>query len=211
MNIVFDLDGTLFNTFVLHHRNMKTVATKFMGEPVSAAKILQSSRSTVSWQMKVLVGEKHYRNAMEEYTKMFNEEVNNGLLTDQIDICGFLQQLNRLGVSVSIFTGRNYQSTCAILKYFMIDHLFSQIVCYSEEHFDKCESFYTDQIFHSDTIYITDSLEEVSCFASLGIDIYFAQWFRQIMVSPKLQQVNTLEQLNAILLEKCKKRGVYSK
>jgi len=159
-NIIFDLDGTLFNTFYLHTSCLKEVYMQIYNTDITDLKILKNNKSTIWLQIQSIFG-KETKMAMNLYILKFCNKVQNGELHDFINVSYYLNKLiTEHKVNLHLFTGRDTITTSSILNYFHIQSLFNTIFCCDEE---KLCSKNISNIFNNmeQIIYITDSIKEI--------------------------------------------------
>jgi phosphoglycolate phosphatase-like HAD superfamily hydrolase len=178
--VIFDLDGTLINTFYLHKESLSYASKEIYGKELSTVKILSARSTTIYKQIYELFGSTDAQKAFFIYQKYFTAGVVRGALEDTIGITSFIKQLSSKNITcLSLFTGRDRETTQAILKYFHIHDCFSKITCCSN-HRNKNDNYYINSVFNpiNDSIYLTDSAEEVSYFRDKGVEVYFVNWYR---------------------------------
>lgn len=177
-NIVFDLDGTLFNTLTLHMDTIKSVYKHIYDQEITSLKILKSSRSTIKLQLRDI-----FRNRLDQawelYIRRFNEAIADGMLTDYADIVKVINQIHHAKKwDICLFTGRDIRTTSTILEYFRISSHFKKVYTIESKQEKMCLENMT-KVFSKDVdhIYITDSAEEVGIVSDFGISSYLANWY----------------------------------
>lgn len=179
-SIVWDLDGTLFNTLDLHIVSIKKSGKIIINKEMSKLEILKNQRGSILLNLYSLFGEKYYNEIQKEYKSAFIELLNKKLLIDSIGIVNFLKEIDKTNEYENyIFTGRDKRTTYEILKYFNILNLFKEIICIDDCNNNKMSKFYIENFFCKLTnpVYITDDTKEVKYFRDNNIETYQVEWF----------------------------------
>lgn len=181
-SIIWDLDGTLFNTWELHKSAIKETGKSILGKEISTLQIVRMQSSLVNQSIFNLFGVECYEEAKKCYVYAFLNLLYNDSLIDTVDIVSYLEILkNKYGVQNYLFTGRDSVTTNEMLKYFSLDKMFKKIICIDNFNYEKKSEFYLHKVFKTlhNPIYITDDKNEVKYFTGFDIKTYHACWFNQ--------------------------------
>lgn len=199
INVVFDLDGTLFNTFNIHIACVKEVVKCMCDKKISTLQLINQNTSTLNSQLVALCGKEKYREAKYCYRKCFCRLIDQGIIYDTVDVRKVLYQFKgQNNIEYNLFTGRDSFTTKVILKYFDIESIFSSIVCCDKMYEAKLSQKNLNTAFPETArnVYITDDLREYKNVKKSGVETYIANWFASV----KYNDIQTLKQIDDLVL-----------
>lgn len=178
--IVWDLDGTLFDTWKIHLEAIRTVYTKLYAERLSALKIIKKQKLTLLDTIENIF-EENFENAFLQYQQEFIHSVVSGNLIDKINIVEKLHNLLAEDSVMYILTGRDKKTTEEIINYFNLSDVFTDIISINEQHLSKKEILSRYNENFQEFVYMTDSKTELEELKDCFKDIKLVKWFESEM------------------------------
>ena len=174
--LAWDLDGTLFDTWNIHCEAIREAYRAVIHGNISLAKLIHCQKACLTDTIRTVFGES-YDEAFLLYQRTFKRLVVENKLEDKIHAYDQLREMADQGYEMCLITGRDAETTDAILKYFSIDSFFQNIYSVNECGISKegILKQYADK--WKDYEYITDSVKEVHEYAEYFADIHFVKWF----------------------------------
>lgn len=113
--VVFDLDGTLVDSWTLHRRCLRCAAvTTGAGEP-SAARMAAAQRPTDAETLRTLVGEDRLAAAWRAYRRALHSALHTEPMPPMPGTEAVLHHLRERGLAVGVCTGRSREDAQALL------------------------------------------------------------------------------------------------
>ena len=174
--IVWDLDGTLFDTWETHCEAIRKTYRRIYDADISMAKLICSQAACLIdtiWN----IFKDNYMEALLLYQDMFIALVSANKLEDKINISEKLYGLVNQGYEMCLLTGRDKKTTEFILRHFSIIGLFEMIYSIDECNNSKKQILQQQPDKWTEYISITDSKKEVYDYRNFFSEIYFVKWF----------------------------------
>ncbi|MGR5979958.1 HAD family hydrolase [Bacillus cereus] len=130
--VIFDLDGTLVNSWKIHLESCKYAYSRVMNKTCSTLLIKRYAMPTEEATLGCLVGEENKERALKFYNKYFLDNLCELFLIPPIDIHNMLEYLKDRKMKLGIFTGRSRETTYALLKYTDLIKYFDVIITSSD-------------------------------------------------------------------------------
>jgi len=125
--VVFDMDGTLANSFELIVGSFKYAAGKFMDEPITKKEAINIPGGTLEEQLGNYMPIRNVPHAVERYHSYYRQHFDLNACT-YAGIDELLSTLARRGVNLAVFTGADEESAQFTLQRLGLSRFFSTIV-----------------------------------------------------------------------------------
>ncbi len=198
MKIIWDLDGTLFNTWDAHVSALRKVEKCLKGRKSSLLKIMHNQANTIDRTLSYSFGNDCFHEAQMLYKRYFLEEIEHETICDSIYMVEFIHK--HLEYENVIFTGRDEQTSAYILDHFNIRGCFTEIHCVVGADSDKNKEIRQRQgIFHNG-FYITDDEKEYIHLKDASVIFILAAWYKKTGKYKRIgYEVDNLESLNNLI------------
>ncbi|WP_349879214.1 HAD family phosphatase [Micromonospora sp. HUAS YX12] len=114
--VIFDLDGTLVDSWALHRDCLRAVAVNVHGIPASAAEIAAAQRPTDRATLAALVGPDHLAEAELIYRRVLRERLTTTAVAPMPYAAEAVRRLRRDGRPVGVCTGRSRSDAEALIR-----------------------------------------------------------------------------------------------
>lgn len=204
MDIVFDLDGTLFDTLNIHMKSLMEVGN-VLCRKISTLHILKYLHGTVNQQLTEIYGDNLYKESAALYYRCFIKLLREGYVQDSICIVEFLNFLIQRSFNIHIFTARDSITSMELLNYFSICDYFKTVTCI--DYGEKLTKSNMYDVFErlEQVIYVTDDISEYDFFLKQKIPVVLAGWHYKNKKFPSnirvCKEVNDLLELSEIKLQ----------
>jgi HAD superfamily hydrolase (TIGR01509 family) len=115
MAVVFDLDGTLVDSWQVHRTCLRRACTAVGAGRPSAAGLAQAQRATDLATLAELVGESAAAGALDVYHEALSDELGRRLVTPVPTAATVLEELSTAGLRTGVCTGRSRPGAEALL------------------------------------------------------------------------------------------------
>ena len=108
-NIVWDLDGTLFDTWDLHIQTVKEIYCLCYREKISTLKILRKQDNNLLKTLNNIFVEEKLEEILSQYRLITKKIINDGYLFDKLNIKAVFEENfgKEKGVQLELITGRD--------------------------------------------------------------------------------------------------------
>ncbi len=178
--IIFDLDGTVVNSYYITLKFLHQVLNKYCDLKLSKEQVNQLFGPSEKMIFMDLIGPTKVENCYEEYFNLFKEHI--GEITIFEGFPEILEYLNSIGKKLAIFTGRGRELTFYILEQKKLLNYFEIIVTSEDVNRYKpqpdgvlkvCSSL---NIAPSNILHIGDSLLDIASGKNAGVSTGAALW-----------------------------------
>lgn len=193
-NIVWDLDGTLFDTWDLHIQTVKEIYCLYYREKISTLKILRKQDNNLLKTLNNIFVEEKLEEILSQYRLITKKIINDGYLFDKLNIKAVFEENfgKEKGAQLEIITGRDYFTTDLILEKYEIKHFFNKIICSENLQSEKSKYLEESKNKYNDWIYVTDSMIEKKQLEKYFKDIILVNWFKEndeSYVAEKMEEI----------------------
>lgn len=193
-NIVWDLDGTLFDTWDLHIQTVKEIYCLCYREKISTLKILRKQDNNLLKTLNNIFVEEKLEEILSQYRLIIKKIINDGYLFDKLNIKAVFEENfgKEKGVQLELITGRDYFTTDLILEKYGIKHFFNKIICSENLQFEKSKYLEESKNKYNNWIYVTDSMVEKKQLEKYFKDIILVNWFKEndeSYVAEKMEEI----------------------
>ncbi|PIU45923.1 MAG: phosphatase [Ignavibacteriales bacterium CG07_land_8_20_14_0_80_59_12] len=179
--VIFDIDGTLTQTNDLIFASFNAVAAHFTGRLYSPAEIVSFFGPPEEGAIVRVVGEKRLDPAMDLFLNYYETHLKE-MARLYPGIEELLQELTRLGVPLSVFTGKGQRTTLMTLEGLDIAGYFRTIVTGNDVVDHKPSGEGITRILQAvgcsadEALMVGDSVGDVKAAREAGVRIASAQW-----------------------------------
>lgn len=203
MKVIWDLDGTLFDTWNTHVAVIREVKKKLSGNNLSIIRIIGMQGNTLDKTLTNIFGIELFQEAKKLYVKFFQEAVSRGNVVDCIDVIDFLKRYDTY--EHVIITGRDRETCESILYKHNIRQYFSEVYCIEGKDLDKYEMLQEITGIIDGDWYISDDENERIYLNNRTTKFILATWYRTSECkSVACISVKDLDDLSEIFANKCK-------
>lgn len=208
--VIFDLDGTLLNTWDIHLKTCYDTVLEVTGKKLRMLEIIRSNRVTERETLITLLGNEDCEKALELYKTKFINNLELCKVEKYGGICDIVEQLYYKNIPIGLFTGRSRKTTMSLLKKEGLTEYFKSITTSddvirpkpSEEGLEKTVEELSG--VYNKSLYIGDSVIDIKIANKLNVSSIFVNW-NQKLVPPQLSNKVKIVDNPSILSDEIKK------
>ncbi|MBC8953952.1 HAD family hydrolase [Xenorhabdus sp. PB62.4] len=204
--IVFDLDGTLVNTWNIHLKTLYETSLEITGLKHSKLDIIHANKITERETLSTLLGKMDSEYALEFYIKKFMENLNSCEIEIFPGIENMLISLDDAGCKIGLFTGRKRDTTISLLKKLKLIDYFKSIITSDDVINSKPSTEGLIKVIKElkgnkeKSLYIGDTLTDIEIARATNITSIFVNWNRNSISLQKNSQVTIVDDSRLLLL-----------
>nr|WP_167385980.1 HAD-IA family hydrolase [Xenorhabdus miraniensis] len=193
--IVFDLDGTLVNTWNIHLKTLYETSLEITGLKHSKLDIIRANKVTERETLSTLLGKMDSKYALNFYMKKFIENLNLCEIEVFPGIENILKLLNDYDCKIGLFTGRKRTTTISLLRKLKLIDYFKSIITSDDVINSKPSTEGLINVIkelkgiNEKSLYIGDTLTDMDIAREINVNSIFVNWNRNsILLQNNLQE-----------------------
>ncbi|MGJ0639238.1 HAD family hydrolase [Xenorhabdus bovienii] len=186
--IVFDLDGTLVDTWNIHLKTCYETVLEITGMKYRKLDIIRANKVTERETLVTLLGEMYSEEALRFYTKRFIDNLELYEVKIFSGIEDILKSLNDIGCKVGLFTGRKKETTIYLLEKINIFEYFRSIITSDDVVHSKPSTEGLVKVIkelngmNEVSLYIGDTLTDIKIASKLKVCSILVNWNDRLLL-----------------------------
>ncbi|RAX01874.1 MULTISPECIES: HAD family hydrolase [unclassified Photorhabdus] len=188
--IVFDLDGTLVNTWNIHLKTCYETLLEVTGKQYRKLDIIRANKVTEMETLTALLGKVDNGKALKLYTVKFIANLKLYGVEQFEGIDRILEFLNHRGSQVGLFTGRKRETTMALLEKKNLTRYFRSVITADDvvrpKPFEEGLIKAIEELKGGNerSLYIGDTLTDIEIANKLNVSSILVSWNQGLLQSP---------------------------